>query len=129
MMLDKQVEKAIKVLRQGKKAGARNYPMECALVVLWGMWRGWSNAAISRLVGVHPSTIKRYKQTFYKRPWNVFGSPVLHRGVKGGKTLWTCQVCGDEMTGSEQKAREHVAGHMVPMEIIKRNGVMPQTLD
>ena len=123
VMFEKRVEKALKVLKKSGKTGARNRFGETYTVVVWGLWHGWSNSVLARELGVHPTTAKRYAQKIFEDPREIFRLPVLHRGIRGGKTLWTCLLCGNEMKGSERLSREHVASHVTAREFIKMVGV------
>ena len=123
-LLEKQVESALRVLAQYKGA-ARDFVAERHLVVLWGLWRGWSARVTARKLGVHPSTIHRDRKRFNTDPSKIFWLPVLHKALRGNKPLWTCLFCGEEMRGRERPAREHVARHVVSLEALAMYGVMP----
>ena len=57
---------------------------------------------------------------------SIFRCPVLRKILRGDRPLWTCQFCQEEMRGSERKAREHAASHLLSADIIALNGVMPR---
>ena len=123
MLLEKQVEKALKVLGQGQKGSARHFAMERSLIVLWSMYRGWTDTITAQKLGVHASTVARYRQQFIKDAGAIFRCPVLHKRLKGKDPLWICQFCGEEMRGAEVAAREHVASHVLSPDIIALYGV------
>jgi len=104
------------------------YPlqMERDIVVLWGMYRGWSIPVIADATKVSRPTIERVRRRFVDNPAEVFRCPVLRKVLRGDKPLWTCHFCEEEMRGSEKKAREHVASHVLSPDIIALNGVMPK---
>lgn len=76
------------------------------------------------LLKVHPKTVIRYTMELCEHPSLMFRCPVLRRGKRYNKSMWECGFCGEEMTGSERKAREHVAEHVLPTEVIIMQGVM-----
>lgn len=123
MLLEKQVDKALKVLGERKKGAGRHFAMERNLVVLWAMYRGWTTPVTAEKLGVHASTVARYRREFIFEPRRIFQCPVLHKGLKGDKPLWSCEFCGEQMRGDEKDAREHVASHVLSNDIIALHGV------
>ena len=100
--------------------------MDKDLVVLWAMYCGSSDVVAARESGLSPSTLYRARRRFEYEPWQLFRVPILHRGIRGGKPLWRCEVCDARMLGvSERRAREHVALHLISPLAIEMSGVMP----
>ncbi len=100
--------------------------MDRDLVVLWAIYRGWSDAVAARESGLSPSTFDRARRRFEREPWLLFRVPILHRDIRGGKPLWRCEVCDSRMLAvSERRAREHVALHLISQLAIETNGVVP----
>ena len=102
------------------------YPlqMERDIIVLWGMYRGCSMPVIADAAMVSRPSIDRVRRRFIDEPSSIFRCPVLRKILRGDRPLWTCQFCQEEMRGSERKAREHVASHLLSADIIALNGVM-----
>ena len=48
---------------------------------------------------------------------------ILYCGIRGFKPFRRFELCGEMMTGSEKKAREHVAFHAVSPAVVALNGV------
>ena len=121
MRMQIQAEKALKTLRSmGTKRTAMT--IERDIVVLWGIFRRWSNAGIAKMAGAGVKTIRRRKMFFTATPEAIFSLEVLYKGQRG---FYRCEFCGEAMVKiPEQKAREHVAYHVVTMEAIRMNGVM-----
>ena len=128
-----QASEAIRVIKQSVRPRGRNkrhsslYPvrMERDIVVLWGMYRGWSNPVIADAVKSSVSTVERLRRRFAQDPSLVFNCPVLQQGIRGTKPLWRCEFCGASLLVTEKEAREHVAGHLFSKEILALQGVMP----
>ena len=109
------------------KNGFRQHPLERDIIVLWGMYRGWGDSAISKYVGCSTSTIGRVRDRFQKDPSEIFRCPVMSGILRNRKIMWKCEVCGLPLLGmSERKARIHVARHFVSETEIQLNGVMPK---
>ncbi len=135
--LKEQVNEALDTLRANrgergisnqyvKRTPVRMMAMDRDLVVLWAMYRGWSDAVAARESGLSPSTFDRARRRFENEPWLLFRVPILLRDIRGGKPLWRCEVCDFRMLAvSEKRAREHVALHLISPLAIETNGVMP----
>ena len=109
-----------------KRTSVRITAMDRDLVVMWALYRGSSDVAAARESGLSPSTFMRTRRRFEDEPWLLFRTPILHRGIQGGKPLWRCEVCDARMLAvSERRAREHVALHFVSKLAIVTSGVMP----
>lgn len=134
--MEETAKRALAVLQQAKKEqleakrnghvtrmGARAYRMEKGIAILWGMYRGWTFGAISYRTCISISNVEQFKSKLARKPATIFDYPVLHTGVRGSKTLYRCELCGDLMVKSEKSAREHVAGHFFSKEVIKTLGV------
>ncbi len=135
--LKSQVDEALTNLRahRGERGMCSKYvkrtpvgisPMDRDLVVLWAMYRGSSDVVAARESGLSPSTFNRARRRLEQEPWLLFRVPILHRGIRGAKPLWRCEVCDARMLAvSERKAREHVALHLISPLAIVTSGVMP----
>ncbi len=109
-----------------KRTPLRIMAMDRDLIALWAMHRGWSDAVAARESGLSPSTFNRARRRFEHEPWQLFRVPILHRGIRGGRPLWRCEVCDSRMLAvSERRAREHVALHLISQLAIETWGVMP----
>jgi len=109
-----------------KNTPARIMAMDRDLLALWAMYRGWSDVVAARESGLSPSTFNRARRRLEREPWLLFRVPILHRGIRGAKPLWRCEVCDARMLAvSERKAREHVALHLISSLAIETGGVMP----
>lgn len=132
--IEQQAKSAIEAIKdyhrgRGRKVRHNNvYPlqMERDIVVLWGMYRGWSMPVMADAVMVSIPAIERVRRKFINEPYAIFRCPVLHKVLRADKPLWTCQFCGEQMREAERKAREHVASHVLSSDIIELNGVMPR---
>ena len=132
--MEEQVRAALTTIKEyhdrrgGSERRRSSYPlgMERDIVVLWGMYRGWSNRVIADATRASGRTIRRLVRRFANRPSLIFECPILHQGLRGKRRLYRCEFCGALMVISERKAREHVASHLFPREVIAVHGVMPQ---
>ena len=131
--MQRQASEAIKTIKQsvrprgGKKRHSSLYPvrMERDIVVLGGMYRGWSNPVIASEVRSSVSTVEWVRRKFAQDPSLIFQCPALQRGIRGSKPLWRCEFCEASLLVTEEDAREHVAAHLFSKEIIAIQGVMP----
>lgn len=99
-------------------------PAERDVVILWGIYRGWSAVAIGHKVNKSADTVRRVIASFFAEPSLIFRLPVLHLSYKGQKRMFTCAFCGREMMNVREKAaREHVASHICTEWMIKEGGV------
>ncbi len=131
IQLQEQVNAALQVV--ASEAEKRNsashvtwypYPMERDIIIVWGMYRGWRNAAIGKKLGLSSQTIRRLRYEFGQNPASIFNLPVLYKGYKWNKVYYRCEFCGEMMVGvEEEEARKHVAGHIVTGEVIFMSGV------
>ncbi len=94
--------------------------MERDIVVVWGLYRGWTVAFTAKTARAHPATIRRRRAFYAANPAALFELPILHRGLR----VYRCEFCGSHIpTKSERAAREHVAEHVLSPEIVKSLGV------
>ena len=99
-------------------------PAERDVVILWGIYRGWSAVAIAHKINKSADTVRRVIASFNTVPALLFRLPVLHLSYKGQKRMFTCAFCGREMMNVREKAaREHVASHLFTERMIKEGGV------
>ena len=137
MVMQRQVKEAIRLLqrsmddtiksRKNRKRDSRSpppsaYKAERGLVMVWGMYRGWSGAAIARAACAAENTVINFRSKLGLQPSKLFDYPVLHQGLRGSKPLYRCGLCGDLMTKSLKDAREHVVLHFMSPEVMKANG-------
>ena len=128
--LERQAKEAMRAIADRFDRGSRtsstsSMMMERDLIILYGMYHGWSNRVIAETLRCHPRTVSRHSRQLILEPKLIFRCPVLHQGLRGIKKLWRCEVCSASMLGSERKAREHVASHFFSKEMIAFRGVMP----
>ena len=129
--LENQARAAMKAVKshynRGSRASSRYpLPMERDLVILYGTWRGWTIRMIADALKCSTKTVSRRRLRLLVKPKMIFMCPVLHQGLRGKKKVWRCQFCSASMLGTERKAREHVASHIVSRERIALSGVMPE---
>ena len=124
--LERQVERALELFGRNGKGAARKFRLERDLVVVWSLYRHWTVDATARVLGVHPSTARRYQRAIWSFPPRLCFLPLLRQSVKADKTLWTCEICGAEMRCRERAARKHVALHVIPPWIITTFGLLPK---
>ena len=130
LMMHRQVAaslREIKAMNRPKSKGrfVGRYPLiaERGIVVLWAMYRGWSDTTTARAVRTSDRTVRTVRNSFYNEPGRIFRYPVLHQGLRRGKPIWTCLFCGDMFPTTEKSAREHVAFHIMAPHIVKALGV------
>ncbi len=104
------------------------YPAERDIVIIWGIYRGWTARAIGSKTGLHKKTIKYRRNLLLSEPSRLFN---LHRLMdkrivrRSREPIYKCLFCHREMREiTEKKAREHVAGHLLSADKIKELGVM-----
>lgn len=122
--LEKQAKEAIIAIENRLKRASRTpsrYPMQMErdIVILWGMYRGWSNPVIADALRCSTKTVERFRHRLLRNPGLIFLCPVLHKEHKGGKPLWRCEVCSVSMSCSEPKAREHVIAHILSRVVLR----------
>ena len=127
--LEKQAREAMRVIaerhdRRPRTSSASSMQMERDLIVLYGLYRGWNNSVTAEALRCHPRTVSRRCNQLMLDPRLIFICPVLHRGLRGNKPVWRCEFCSASMLGSERKAREHVASHVVSKDVMFMSGVM-----
>ena len=125
LSLDKLVKEAMETVRSFPKGTAGSLGMDRDLILIWGLYRGWSDAAIAKVLRVHPTTVKRHMEKLTEHPSLIFRCPVMRKGIRYKKTVWICEFCEEELEGSDREAREHVASHVCSIEQIQVEGVMP----
>lgn len=131
VQLQEQVNAALQVVAsEAKKRNADKhsswypYPMERDIIIVWGMYRGWRNAAIAKKVGLSAQTVRRLRYEFGRNPALIFNLPVLYKGYKWNKPFYRCEFCGEMMVQvEEEEAKRHVAGHIATGEAIFLSGV------
>ena len=135
--LQQSAEDAIRLLRgdarhgkvmpgsPGKKKSTKySFTRERNTAVLWLSYRGWSGDAIAEHLDCDRTTVYTFRKRVQEQPWLLFDYPVLAKGIRAKQVLWTCGVCGSAMMRlSEPKAREHVALHFLPPEVIRFRGL------
>ncbi len=80
----------------------------------------------ARALQVSLSSAQRYRRAIWIFPPRLCDLPLLRRKVRADKTLWICEICGDEMRGRELAARMHVALHVVAPPVITTIGLLPE---
>ena len=128
--LERQFRSAVRTINQlsenGRLHKGNRYPlqMELWVIVLYGAHRGWTEAMMARVAKTTVNTIRKCRSSFQEDPSSIFRVPVLTMEMRWKMKVWRCQFCESVIAGSERKAREHVANHLlIPIEI--RRGVMP----
>ena len=129
--INQQFNRAVRMIREhyegtGRKPKSRgHYPMlmERDIIIIHGMLHGWSDTAMAQVAYCSRLTILRRRHQLTKNPELLFNCQILSRGMRGRKPFWHCELCGEMMTGSEKKARMHVALHVVSEAAVALNGV------
>ena len=131
MSLESQAKKAISTINADvvpRKVGRMPYLAEFLLVLLWGMYRKWGSSAIARQTRTSRNTVLTYQRRLFARPADIFRLPILHhkKRLTRGTSLWHCEVCDQDVEGSQTKARKHTAYHFFSFEIVELRGVADQ---
>ena len=134
--LQRAAEEAMRLLRsnvrrgrsvrdgRGKKSTKHSFTHQRNTATLYLIYQGWSGDAIAEHLDCHRSTIYRFRDSLQLKPWLLFDYPVLSQGVRALTVIWTCEVCGSTFAKlSKRKAREHVAFHYFPREVVISVGV------
>ena len=120
MLLERQVRDAQRTLAKLDSKARPTQMMERDIIVVWGLYRGWTAGFTAKNARVHPATIRRRRAFYAANPAALFELPILHRGLR----VYRCEFCGSHIpTKSERAAREHVAEHVLSPEIVKSLGV------
>ena len=85
------------------------------LIILWGLYREYSNKNISRMLPCGVDTVRRYKSSIYSDPLGVFDLPVY---IQQGSKRFKCTFCSSQKPNKGTIIR-HVLSHVVPMEIAR----------
>ena len=85
------------------------------LIILWGMYREYSNRHISRLLPCGIDTVRSYKGKVYGDPLLAFELPVY---IQQGTKRFRCGFCGS-MKPNKATIMRHVLSHVVPTEIAR----------
>ena len=121
--LEQQARRAMKDIEQHRQPGKnskvpRGATRERTLVMLWGMFCGWSNLLISKQARCSESTARRDLKWIMEHPHSILEYGLLEKRRK----MWKCNVCRSDLTNtSEKRAREHVLLHFFTREYLALN--------
>ena len=131
-LLEQQTQQALTRIKihvpspSGKKPGRYPLPYDRELVVIYGMWRGWTDKTICRACNMSPNSrnsIYRIRRQLYDWPRLIFRHNLYQRGPNLRRSAYKCELCAKMISGNEHKIRVHVARHLFSEDIIRLNGV------
>ena len=127
----KEALREIRSFRQGKVYRGRVFnnhgaPMAWQIVAMWSLYNGWSAAETTRQTGGNVAAIRRLRRELAQEPRYIFRVSVLRVDATRDPPRSWCAFCDASLAIPEDKAREHVALHMLPGEIVRDKGVMPK---
>jgi len=105
------------------KSGFHPYPVERDIVVLWSLYRGWSASVTADLIGGRYHMVARRRKHYRDHPDDLFKLPLMRQAVRYGRTIYECAFCGSVLMTTEGDARSHVAGHVLPAEVLAMHGM------
>ena len=129
MRMQRQFRDAVNIIKSDPKQkfqAGHPYKTERDIIILYGLWRGWSPASIGRYCKLSSKSVKKHMNRLQSNPGDLFKLPVLFTGMVGGKRIFRCEFCGNAKLAeetSEERARIHVARHVTSEEMIKMYGV------
>ena len=85
------------------------------LIILWGLYREYSNRHISKLLPCGIDTVRTYKSKVYEDPLLIFDLPVY---IQQGNKKFRCGFCGS-IKPNKSTIMRHVLSHIVPIEIAR----------
>ena len=100
--------------------------MAWQIVVMWGLYNSWSAAETTRQTGGNVAAIRRLRRNLAQEPRYIFRAPVLRVDLTRDPPRSRCAFCGASLAIPEDRAREHVALHVLPREVVRDKGVMPK---
>ena len=83
------------------------------LIVLWGMYQGWSNVETAHYANIGPVTAKRLRNKYFDNFLSVFNCPVI---AKVGPNEFQCRFCS-EIRSRRSYAQRHFMSHLFALEI------------
>ena len=98
------------------------YVAERDIIILYGLWRGWSPALIGRYCKPSSKSVRKHTIRVQSNPGVLFKLPILFTGMVGGKRIYRCEFCGNAQY-AEERARIHVARHVTSEDFIHIVGV------
>ena len=107
-------------IEDSRKAGGvspHGMTTERGLVVLWGIYRGWTDVVAARRAHCSPLTARKSRVGFQEHPETIFYYGLLERRLRGKRPFFKCNVCRSNLTNiTERKARDHVLLHFFTRE-------------
>ena len=85
------------------------------LLILWGLYRGWSIRKTAETLPTSQSTVKNFRAKLFQDPAIVFEIPVLK--LTEPKS-YQCSLCG-ETRPTRMKGMRHVLAHVLPYEVAR----------
>ena len=86
---------------------------EDQLVIIWGVYRGWSTNKIASTIPATRATVLNYQREWDEQPALILQLPVL---IQISKDVFRCNIC-EETRSTETKIYRHVIAHIVPTAV------------
>jgi len=87
------------------------------IIVIWGIYRGWSFTEIGRIARTSRREASNLRETFAKRPRLIFRLRILPYSPRSrGESYHRCGLCGEQVTGDNKEAKRHVLLHLFASE-------------
>ncbi len=80
--------------------------------ILWALIERWSMPRIGRALGVSPTTVRRFRDKFWREPALLLELGLFEMVGSADKDEYRCLVCGDRVKGRRQVTR-HVLEHFL----------------
>ena len=129
MRLEQQFQNAAKLIKShpGEQLlGRYPYPVERDIIILYGLWNGWTPGTIGHHCRLKAPAVRRHIERLQSNPGMLFKLPILFTGMVGGRRVFRCEFCGNsqyEKDTTEERARLHVARHVTTEDYIQTLGV------
>jgi len=129
MRVERQFRDAAKTLKDhpGKQLSGRHpYPVERDIIVLYGLWKGWTPGAMGRRCRLKSESVRKHILRLQSAPGDLFRMQLLSVVMVGSRRAFRCEFCGDtklEKDITEEAVRIHVAGHVTSELFIQTLGV------
>ena len=129
MRIERQFRDTAKILKDHPRnqfSGRHPYPVERDIIVLYGLWKGWTPGAIGRFCRIKAPSVRKHILRLQSAPGDLFGLQLLSVVMVGSKRAFRCEFCGDtkfEKDITEEAVRIHVARHVIPEYFIQTVGV------
>lgn len=86
---------------------------EDKLVIVWGIYRGWTTKKIAEKIPASTHTVLSLWRDWEERPTLILDLPVL---VQLPDSKFRCEICGENRP-TKNKIYRHVIAHVTPKDI------------